>query len=230
MGRPGRGPTLQDRIVGLIHDQRLAPGATLPSEPQLMDLLGVSRNSVREAVRALQALGIVEIRHGRGTFVGDAPLSRLTPSLAFHIRSRSPGRGVGALAELVEVRELLEVGLVGTVAGTVTTARLAALEALARRMGEDLEADRSFHALLFEVCGNDLVLQLIQLFWDVYHEVESSLEPPEDRADEIIANHLAIVDALRTRDSRAACAAMRAHFTDVRARINRAEGPPPGTG
>src|SRR3954447_11668512 len=53
----GRGPTLQDRIIELIHEQRLAPGATLPTEPQLMDLLGAGRNSVREAVRALQALG-----------------------------------------------------------------------------------------------------------------------------------------------------------------------------
>jgi DNA-binding FadR family transcriptional regulator len=224
VGRAERRPTLEDRIVGIIHDKQLSPGATLPTEPQLMDLLGASRNSVREAVRALQALGIVEIRHGRGTFVGEAPLRVLTPSIAFHIRSRSSASGVSALADLVEVRELLEVGLVGQVTGTVTTARLAALDALAGRMSEDPEADRAFHSLLFESCGNDLVQQLIQLFWDVYHQAEGALEPPEDRAEAIIANHQAIVAALRTGDAEAARAAMRRHFTDVRARIARAGG------
>lgn len=223
MTRPDRARTLQDRIVELIHEQGLSPGTALPTEPQLMAELGASRNSVREAVRALQALGIVEIRHGRGTFVGDAPLTVLTPSLAFHVRTRSSAPGVTALGDLVEVRELMEVGLIGTVAATISPARLVALEALAARMGEDPEADRAFHALLYESCGNDLVLQLIQLFWGVYHEVENTLEPPAGRAEEIVANHLAIVAALRTQDAEAARAAMRRHFTDVRARVTHAE-------
>lgn len=228
MTRPDRGRTLQDRIVDLIHEQGLSPGAPLPTETQLMELLGASRNSVREAVRALQALGIVEIRHGRGTFVGEAPLTVLTPSLAFHLRTRSASAGVTALHDLVEIRELLEVGLIGSVAGTLSSARLAALEALARRMGDDPEADRAFHALLYESCGNALVLQLLQLFWDVYHEVENSLEPPVDRADQTVANHLAIIAALRTGDAEAARAAMRRHFADVRARVAQAQQPTAG--
>lgn len=223
MSRPERGPTLQDRIVDLIHQERLPPGSVLPTEPQLMDRLGASRNSVREAVRALQALGIVEIRHGLGTFVGDAPLRVLTPSLAFHIRTRSSAPGVTALGDLVGVRELLEVGLIGSVAASISPARLVALEALVARMSEDPEADRAFHALLYESCGNDLVLQLIQLFWGVYHEVENTLEPPVDRAEQIAANHLAIVAALRTGDAEAAREAMRRHFRDVKARVAHAE-------
>ncbi|HEY3501749.1 MAG TPA: FCD domain-containing protein [Actinocatenispora sp.] len=216
-----RDAALQARIVRLIHDRRLGPGEPLPTEPQLVDLLGASRNSVREAVRALRALGIVEIRRGLGMFVGEAPLRVFTPSLSFRIRA-GEGGDVGSLRDLVEVRELLEVGLIGQVAGTLSTARLAALDALVRRMGEDPEADRSFHALLYESAGNALVLQLIQLFWDVYHDVEQTLGPPEDRAAEIEANHDRIVAALRARDAAAAQAAMRRHFTDVKARISRA--------
>src|SRR5688500_1293484 len=98
--------TVQDRIVDLIHERGLLPGAPMPTEPQLMDLLGASRNSVREAVRALQALGIVEIRHGFGTFVGRASLDVMSPSLRFRIRSGLSG-GIHALRDLVEVRELL---------------------------------------------------------------------------------------------------------------------------
>jgi DNA-binding FadR family transcriptional regulator len=58
---------LQERIKKLIIDRRLASGAPLPTEPELMEYLGASRNSVREALKALQAMGIVEIRHGFGT-------------------------------------------------------------------------------------------------------------------------------------------------------------------
>ncbi|MFI8186417.1 FadR/GntR family transcriptional regulator [Actinacidiphila glaucinigra] len=212
-----RGPTLQDRIIELIHEQRLAPGATLPTEPQLMDLLGAGRNSVREAVRALQALGIVEIRHGTGTFVGQAPLRMLMPSLTFHLRSR-----VRALADLVAVRELLEVGLIGEVAGTLPPQRLDELDELAARMVDDPDADRAFHSLLYSSCGNELVLQLVDLFWAAYHEAGTSLAPADGPVERAVANHRAVVGALRTGDAGAARAAMRRHFADVRERVSRA--------
>jgi DNA-binding FadR family transcriptional regulator len=216
--RARAGATVQERIVALIHDRGLAPGAAMPTEPQLMNLLGASRNSVREAVRALQALGIAEIRHGYGTFVGHAPLDVLTPSLTFRVRSRS-GHDVRALHDLVEVREILETGLIAGVARTAGEVRIAALDALVTAMPRDAGADRAFHALLYQDCGNALVLQLIGLFWSVYHEVEPALRPPEDRGADIVANHRRIVDALRERDPVAARAAMTRHFRDVKERI-----------
>lgn len=223
MVRRDRGATLQERIVAYIHDQRLAPGAVLPTEPQLMDLLGASRNSVREAIRALQALGIVEIRHGFGTFVGKASLDALTPSLSFRIRSRI-GHDLNALRDLVQVRELLEVGLIGEVAGGVSPARLAALDALVSRMADDPGADKAFHSLLYESCGNDLVLQLIGLFWEVYRDVEATVVAPRPASEDVVANHRRIVEALRSGDSGAARAAMRQHFAELDTRIANARG------
>ncbi|MEV6418065.1 FadR/GntR family transcriptional regulator [Kribbella sp. NPDC051718] len=215
------GAALEERIIELIHERGLASGAAMPTEPQLMELLGASRNSVREAIRALQALGIVDIRHGYGTFVGQASLTGLTTSLAFRVRSTD---GIRAIRDLVEVRELLETGLIGEVAKARTSEpKLAALEALVTAIAHDSGADRAFHALLYENCGNELVLQLIGLFWDTYHEVEHLLGEPADRTGDLIANHRRIVDALRDRDSKAARDAMRLHFRDVRARISHAE-------
>jgi len=214
---------LEERIIELIHERDLAPGTAMPTEPQLMELLGASRNSVREAIRALQALGIVDIRHGYGTFVGQASLNALTASLVFRVRSRA-GQRIRAIHDLVEIRELIETGLIGDVAkGRTSDARLAALEALVTAMAHDLGADRAFHALLYEGCGNELVLQLIGLFWDTYHDVEHILGEPADRTEEILANHRLIVSALRDRDPDAARDAMRLHFRDVRNRIARAE-------
>ncbi|MGI5238306.1 FadR/GntR family transcriptional regulator [Dactylosporangium sp. CA-139066] len=212
------GATVQDRIVELIHDRELPPGAPMPTEPQLMDALGASRNSVREAIRALQALGIVEIRHGHGTFVGRASIDVLTPSLTFRVRTDG---GIRALRDLVEVRELLETGLIGSVVGTVSDARFAALDALVNGIAHDAGADRAFHALLYEGCGNELVLQLIAVFWDVYHEVGDRLPPPDHQAAQTVANHRRIVDALRARDPEAAREAMRRHFGEVKERIAR---------
>ncbi|GAA5196074.1 FadR/GntR family transcriptional regulator [Rugosimonospora acidiphila] len=221
MSRRG-GDSVQDRIVALIHERQLAPGAPMPTEPQLMEILGASRNSVREAIRALQALGIVEIRHGYGTFIGHASLDVLGPSLEFRIRSGAAG-GIRALHDLVEVREMLETGLIGRVATTTSTSRLSALDALVTALGTDAEADRAFHALLYESCGNELVLQLIDLFWRVYHQVETVLGSPAERTHDIVANHRRIVDALRAQDAAGAQEAMRRHFRDVRERISRAE-------
>jgi DNA-binding FadR family transcriptional regulator len=219
--RPGA--ALEERIIELIHERGLAPGAAMPTEPQLMELLGASRNSVREAIRALQALGIVDIRHGYGTFVGQASLNALTASLAFRVRSRA-GHGIRAIHDLVEIRELIETGLIGEVAKARTSeTRLSALDSLVTAMAHDRGADRAFHALLYEACGNELVLQLIGLFWDTYHEVEHLLGEPADRTADIIANHRRIVAALRAQDADAARDAMRLHFRDVRLRIAQAE-------
>jgi DNA-binding FadR family transcriptional regulator len=217
------GAALEERIVELIHERGLTPGAAMPTEPQLMDLLGASRNSVREAIRALQALGIVDIRHGYGTFVGQASLHPLSTSLAFRVRSRA-GDGIRAIHDLVEVRELLETGLIGEVAEAANDeARFSALEELVAAMAHDPGADRAFHALLYGDCGNELVLQLIELFWDTYHDVEHVIGEPTVRSDDILANHLRIVTALRSHDPEAARDAMRLHFRDVRLRIAEAE-------
>jgi DNA-binding FadR family transcriptional regulator len=216
------GPVLEERIVEVIHERGLVPGMTMPTEPQLMELLGASRNSVREAIRALQALGIVEIRHGYGTFVGEASLTGLSTSLAFRVRSRAAD-GVRAIQDLVEVRELLETGLIGRVATDGASApRLDELDQLIGAMGADKGADRAFHALLYDDCGNELVLQLIGLFWDTYHDVEQVLGEPAERTEAIVANHRRIVTALRDRDAGAAEEAMRRHFDDVRRRIAQA--------
>lgn len=81
---------LAQQILALIHQRGLGVGDSMPTELELIEELAVSRNSVREAVRALRALGIVDIRHGHGTFVGDAPLHALSPALTFRAWPTAP--------------------------------------------------------------------------------------------------------------------------------------------
>lgn len=213
---------LSERILELIHDRGLRPGDPMPTELELIELLGVSRNSVREAVRSLRALGIVDVRHGHGTVVGEASLHVLSPSLTF----RAVANGADDLAglrNLIEVRELIEVGVVGRLAGGLDESTLDSLDALCAAMDEtelDPETDREFHRVLYSRVDNPLIGQLVDVFWDAYrtaHEVLSA--PGETEKAETVRLHTAIVDALRAGDSAAARDAMTAHFAEINHRL-----------
>lgn len=214
------GRQLEGRIVDLIFEQGLGTGAAMPPEPQLVATLGASRNSVREALRALHTLGIVEIRHGYGTFVGRAPLTAVAPGLLFRTRL-SVRDDPAALADLVQTRELLELGLLDDVVRAVDDPLLTDLETAAKgmRTGNLADADRRFHQTLYRSAGNELAAQLIDLFWDIYHQVEAELEPPQVDRERIAADHLRIVDALRTGDVDTVRAAVREHFKDLGTRV-----------
>ncbi len=151
-GEP-RNSRIQREVVQLILDRKLQPGAPLPTEAELMEDLGISRNSVREALKALQALDIVEIRHGYGTYVGRASLTPLVDGLTFRTLTRHED-DADALAEILQVREVLEEGLIHRVVATVTEPELDGLAAVVTRMeeagraGRPLpELDREFHEL-----------------------------------------------------------------------------------
>lgn len=79
--------TVQDRIKRFIIERGYRPGDPLPAEAELARALGVSRPSLREAIKALQILGVVETRHGAGTFVGRFSFSPMVDGLIFRIRS-----------------------------------------------------------------------------------------------------------------------------------------------
>ncbi|QRP43560.1 FadR/GntR family transcriptional regulator [Amycolatopsis sp. FDAARGOS 1241] len=218
MARPQRSEEITKQIIDLIIDRDLPPGAPMPTELSLMDDIGVSRNSIREAIKALQALGIVEIRHGYGTFVGSAGSEALQTWLLFRTRTRDAGR----LRDLLEVREMIETELTRRVALEHRPGLIADLEACVARMrrkGPDSAvADREFHDLICAEAGFDLARELTGLFWDVYRAAEAELGGPVSSAAGTAKRHQAIVDALVARDAEAAAEAVHRHFDEVRKR------------
>lgn len=216
---------IQREVMQLILDRRLRAGAPLPTEAELMESLGVSRNSVREALKALQALDIVEIRHGYGTYVGEASLTPLVDGLTFRTLAQQ-GDDTGALAEILQIREVLEEGLVRRVAGTLSDAELARLEAVVERMEEAgragrpfPELDREFHELLYASLGNALVPQLLGAFWTVFRRVAGVRGWTDDPAPDVtVRRHRDIVIALRAGDVEGAQKAMADHFRGIEAR------------
>lgn len=215
---------LAEQILTLIHERGLRVGDSMPTELELIEELSASRNSVREAVRALRALGIVDIRHGHGTFVGAAPLHALSPALTFRALADRSSEDLRGLRDLVDIRELVEVGVVDRLIGTITDETLDHLATLCDEMERtnlDPDVDREFHRALYAALDNPLVGQLVDVFWDSYHAAQAALTLPEaaDRAH-TVAQHRAIVEALRSGDSRLLRTAMLEHFADIKNRLD----------
>ncbi len=218
---------MRESVKRLIVERGLGPGAPLPTEQELMRELGVSRHPLREAMKALEAVGIVEIRHGYGTYVGSVPLTGLEAGLAF--RSALSTRGdLADIRDLLEVREVLETGLVSRVLAArdrldldALTAAVTEMEHAARREQYAPEQDWRFHEELYRPLGNTLVLDLIQVFWRVFNDLDADL-PRAAAAPEVVASwHRAILDALDAGDEEALRAAVDIHFRGIRARLSR---------
>lgn len=223
--RRTQGDRLQQQIKQLIDDRGLSAGEPLPTELELMEVLNVSRNSLREALRALQAVGVVEIRHGYGMYVGRLSLGALVDELTYH-DGQSGNTGPADLANLVEIREVLELGLLDLVLERITPAGLEGLDQAVTQMEEEAaggflfpDTDRLFHERLYEPLGNPLVNVLLKAFWDSYHVLQSDILPPNESPVEVAERHRRIYTSLANRNRRSTRNAMVAHFEGIRQRL-----------
>ncbi|WP_040779052.1 FadR/GntR family transcriptional regulator [Calidithermus timidus] len=212
----------QDAIKSYIEQHRLEPGAPLPSEAMLAQELGTSRASLREGIKSLEALGIVEVRRGEGLFVKAFSFDSIFNNLpySFAVDGRS-------LRELTQVRSALEEGLMWMVAECVDEGTIQRLEKIVHEMGvranqgESFEAhDRTFHRELYAPLGNPFVVRLVDLFWEIFHRLHGEETLKKKALLRSVMEHRAIVETLKQRDGWAAAVAMRQHFADIRKRVS----------
>ncbi|MER7396417.1 FadR/GntR family transcriptional regulator [Streptomyces sp. NPDC000151] len=225
MARGTMSEDVQAQIKRLILRRKLVPGDPLPTEAELVELLDVSRNSVREALKALQAMRIVEIRHGFGTYVGTLTLDPFVEGIAFRAAVRHH-QGEASLYELMEVREALEAGLVGAVARSLPAEDLDVLRGLVDRMEKEAAAgrvesgtDRAFHLALYRSLGNHLLSEVLDAFWDALRRVRKDLDDSSQEPEVTWRQHAEIVTALETGDGDRAVEAMHRHFDGIRERL-----------
>jgi DNA-binding FadR family transcriptional regulator len=219
--------TVQAEIRHYIVRQGLHPGDPLKPEAELARLFGVSRNSVREAVKALESTGVLETRRGSGVFVRDFSFAPLLDHLPYGLM-----RGRKALTELLELRKTLEAGMIADAMRAVSPKSVEAmretLEAMRVRAekGESFpEQDREFHRLLFADLGNEMLLSLFDLFWLAFHH---AAPPARGRAPMAAYQaHANILDAILTGDPDLARASVRDHYVGIESRVK--DEPPPAT-
>ncbi len=216
----------QERIKQYIIQHQLAPGDPIPTETALARELGISRNSLREALKALAMAGVVETRHGLGTYVGQGSLASLIDGMAFNLL-QNINRDTRTLREMLELREILEIALVRRVTNVHTPEQLARLESYIVQMEADAaratmnpKADHAFHDTLYEPLDNHVVTLILHAFWDVQDAIASQLPKVAPIFTENARWHRDILEAVRRNDADAAVAAMHEQFTGVRARLN----------
>ena len=227
---PHRGLTreIAERIAGEITSAKLAPGAKLPTEQEMVAAMGVSRTVVREAVAALRAQGLVVTRQGAGAFV--APDIESRPfRLAFD--------GLPSIAEVLEVMELrasVEVEAAAIAAGRGTTAArrrvgraLVASDAALRPGESAIDEDFAFHHAIAAATGNPQFLHFLEYlgrFVIPRQSIRVAAHRPEGQRaylDTFQREHVAIHDAIAAGDSTAAREAMRLHLGNSQARYRR---------
>ncbi|SKC50949.1 FadR/GntR family transcriptional regulator [Krasilnikoviella flava] len=204
-----------EHLTDLVERGEWPVGSRIPTEPELVDRLGVGRNTVREAVRALEHAGILEPRRGDGTYV------RAASGLDAAIGRRA--RTADAL-QVLEVRSVLERGAARAAAGRRDVAALAALraaleaqEAAARDGDEDSfrAADIAFHAELVRAAGNPL---LAELYDGIDHVLVRTLATDaHGRHHRDVPGHREVVDAVAAGDAEGAERAVEATMAAVRA-------------
>lgn len=206
---------LQYLLVG-----RFEPGYRLPSERNLASELGVGRSVVREALKSLTLLGIVEVRQGDGTFLRSTE-SELLPSVI----EWGLLLGTRSIDELVEVRRYLETIVASLAAQRRTDADLERLDRHLREMyeAEDapsfVAADMAFHIAIAETARNAVLLQIMTNVRSLLRVwMRKNVEDLDDRAS-VADEHRPVLDAIRAGDPDRAREAMRDHMDRALTRL-----------
>lgn len=174
---------VQDEIKSYIIANNLRPGDPLPSEGELAQQLDISRNSVREAVKALEALGILEARAGSGLFVRNFTFDSILDNLPYGIMF-----AMEQLSNLMEIRFHIEYGMMERVSEECTQEQLGHLyqvlgqwRVLAEQGQYSAADDRLFHQILYENVDNPICLQILDIFWVVFRHAQTEADLPDVR-------------------------------------------------
>jgi GntR family transcriptional repressor for pyruvate dehydrogenase complex len=211
------------KLLALLKEKKLRPGERLPPERELAERLQVSRPSLREALRALSIMHVVEIRQGSGTYISSLEPKRLVEHLDF----------VFALADstylsLFEARKVVEVGICSLAAERITDEEIARLEGCLEKgllglTNGDLDlyrqADVELHEIITEAAASPILSRIMASISHLSRASRQRTSALPGIGQQVIEDHRIIVDALKRHDPDAARLAMYQHLTHVEQRF-----------
>ena len=233
-----RGSLVEEIIDAFKRDiiaARLKPGQRVPSEFELANRFLVSRGAVREAMKTLQAIGVVTIRRGDGTYIVERPSESLLNPLVFAVLLEA-----ARPTELVELRELLEVGYCQLAAVAVTADDWAAIEAAQERfealaaipdcdVEELARLDLQFHYCLLDATHNPLVKKIGRAVEELYHNTIRITHLTDQGRDTGVVGHRQIVEAIHGADPETIRTRVRQSLSYFAREIGREGADTPGT-
>lgn len=218
IGRKAVSELMVQRILDLIKNGQLTAGEKLPSERDLAGILDVSRPTVREALRALSILGVLEIRHGGGVFVTSLEASELLNPLDFFVSLNARNMG-----ELFDARIHFEPMVAALATPRLSDAQIAHMQTLidaqiaAPDDGELFhDTDVEFHKMLLDASGNIFLTRVGKMFQVLGDQARRAFQKRAQIRHRSIEDHKAIMAALHARNAAATEAAMRQHMINVR--------------
>jgi len=209
--------SVRESLRRYIDENRLEAGDPLPPEGDLAQQLGVGRNSVREAIKSLESLGVLDTRRGVGVFVKAFSFQPLLENLAYGLQI-----SLRDVEEMRDIRRVLETGLIDKTVALIGEDDLAALREVTARMrvkaeaGESFaEEDQRFHQLLFRCQDNHTLSALIDVFWTAFYKASdfANLSNPNPLAT--WQDHHDIVEAVAARDADLARRRLDAHYSGI---------------
>lgn len=214
---------VREYIKNHIIDYHLSSGDPLPPETQISRDLAISRGSVREAVKALESLGIIDVRHGEGLFVRDTNLDPLLEVFTF-----GSYFDPSLLAELLEIRIWLETAVIGDVVKRTSDSHLKEIALGLNEWERDLKKgvlrakdDQQFHRSLYKILENQTLLRLLDIFWTVFENITIEDICRDPTPMETWEEHRVIFEAVSNRDKKGARKAILKSNSHVMERIRK---------
>lgn len=226
VGRTKLSDAIVDQILEGIRTGAFAPGTVLPPERSLAERFGVSRGSVREALRLLEYSGILDVRTGSGTYVAEAGVSK-----AAALRARAALFGEHSPLDLVVARRAIEPVCAGLAATNRSAADLELLrrllkeqEDLLERGEETAEADLTFHVSVASACRNPVLMLLYDriaeiMRQDIWLDLRRRSRKSEGIPERYMHQHRETLAAIERGDAAAAARSVDAHISTVEERL-----------
>lgn len=205
------------QIKTLIIENKIKPGERLLSERELAEKFRVSRTSVRDALRTLESLNIIEIKQGGGAFVRDISIKTLIDPLVNFILSKRE-----AIAELFEARRVIEPGIAYLAAQRASEEEIKEMDKIlleqenqvrAGRTG--VEMDNAFHDAIAAASHNKAIMRIVHLLMDLLTESREETLQIHGRAELSAKAHRKIFKALENKNPEEARNAMERHILEI---------------
>lgn len=220
------------RIRDLIKSGGLRPGDRLPPEKELSESLGLSRNSLREAVKALEMINVLDVRRGDGTYVTNLRPSSAMDAMSFVLELQQDD----TILDLLEVRRVLESAAGAKAAARITDVQVAKLRRMVDEVGSDSDVealvthDLAFHRQIAALAGNEFLGDLLDVVAGRTTRVRVWRGITQEGAiHRTLGEHAMIVAALQLRDPALVAARLTAHVSGVEDWVRRAIAEPSDT-